>query len=83
MMGWLSGSQTRSCITLRRAGGVRTFQALVRSNPAFQDQTAIEASITLISTMGGVGDAQLARTGGYVAGEAVGKLRRRMLTVST
>ena len=47
------------------------------------ESNAIEASITLISTMGGVGDAQLARTGGYVAGEAVGKLRRRMLTVST
>ena len=45
------------------------FQALVRRNPAFQDKAAIDASIELFNTMVGIIDGELARTGGYIAGE--------------
>jgi glutathione S-transferase len=44
------------------------FQALVRRNPAFQDKGAIDASIDLFNRLVGVIDAELARTGGYIAG---------------
>jgi glutathione S-transferase len=43
-------------------------QALVRKNPAFQDAAAIEASLTLFSSLVGIVDAQLGRTGAYIAG---------------
>jgi glutathione S-transferase len=45
------------------------FQGLVRRNPAFQDRGAIEASMTQLNAMVGSVDAQLARTGAYVAGD--------------
>ena len=45
------------------------FPALVRRNPAFQDQAAIAASVELWSSMVGIVDAQLGRTGAYIAGE--------------
>ena len=45
------------------------FQGLVRKNPAFQDPKAIEASLGQFSTMVGIVDAQLARTGAYIAGD--------------
>jgi len=45
------------------------FQGLVRRNPAFQDTTAIEASVRLFSSMVGVVDAQLERTGAFIAGK--------------
>lgn len=44
------------------------FQALVRRNPAFQDAAAIAASVQLFTGMVGIVDAQLARTGAYIAG---------------
>ncbi|MBS0420712.1 MAG: glutathione S-transferase [Proteobacteria bacterium] len=44
------------------------FQGLVRRNPAFQEPRAIEASLSQFSTMVGMVDAQLARTGAYIAG---------------
>jgi glutathione S-transferase len=46
------------------------FQALVRLNPAFQDKVAIDASVDLFNRMVGVIDAELARTGGYIAGKS-------------
>ena len=46
------------------------FQALVRRNPAFQDKGAIDASTELFNRMVGVIDGELARTGGYLAGES-------------
>jgi glutathione S-transferase len=45
------------------------FQALVRRNPAFQDKAAIDASADLFNRMVGIIDEELARTGGYIAGE--------------
>jgi len=45
------------------------FQGLVRKNPAFQDRAAIEVSMTQLNAMVGIVDAQLARTGAYVAGD--------------
>jgi len=44
-------------------------QALVRKNPNFQDRAAIQTSLTTISTMVGMIDTQLTRTGAYIAGE--------------
>ena len=44
------------------------FQGLVRRNAAFQDQAAIEASCRLVSTLVGIIDSQLARTGRYLTG---------------
>lgn len=46
-----------------------SFQALVRRNPDFQDAIAIEKSTQLFSKMVGIVDAQLGRTGAYIAGE--------------
>ena len=45
------------------------FQALVRRNPDFQDKRAIEKSAQQFSNMVGIVDAQLGRTGAYIAGE--------------
>ena len=45
------------------------FQALVRRNPDFQDARAIAKSTQLFSDMVGIVDAQLGRTGAYIAGE--------------
>lgn len=45
------------------------FQALVRKNPDFQDQSAIEKSAQLFASMVGIVDAQLGRTGTYIAGD--------------
>ena len=45
------------------------FQALVRKNPDFQDKAAIEKSAQVFSSMVGIVDAQLGRTGAYIAGE--------------
>lgn len=45
------------------------FQGLVRKNPAFQDPAAIESSVNLFSSLVGIVDAQLGRTGAYIAGE--------------
>jgi len=45
------------------------FQGLVRKNPAFQDRAALEVSMTQLNAMVGIVDAQLARTGAYVAGD--------------
>ena len=45
------------------------FQALVRRNPAFQDKAAIDASADLFNRMVGIIDAELAGTGGYIAGD--------------
>lgn len=44
------------------------FGARVRKNPAHQDRTAIEASEKTFSSMVGIVDAQLERTGAYIAG---------------
>lgn len=44
------------------------FQGLVRKNPAFQDRNAIDASMAQLNAMVGIVDAQLARTGAYIAG---------------
>jgi glutathione S-transferase len=46
-----------------------SFQALVRKNPDFQDKRAIEKSAQQFSNMVGIVDAQLGRTGAYIAGE--------------
>jgi glutathione S-transferase len=46
-----------------------SFQALVRRNPAFQDKAAIDASVDLFNRMVGIIDAELMRTGAYIAGE--------------
>ena len=43
-------------------------QGLVRKNPAFQDAAAIQASMTLFSSLVGIVDAQLGRTEAYIAG---------------
>jgi glutathione S-transferase len=45
------------------------FQALVRKKPYILDVTAIENSAQQFSSMVGIVDAQLGRTGAYVAGE--------------
>jgi len=45
------------------------FQGLVRKNPVFQDPQAIEASLRQFSAMVGIVDAQLGRTGAYIAGD--------------
>jgi glutathione S-transferase len=45
------------------------FQALVRHNPAFQDDVAIQSSIELLNSNVGIIDIQLARTRAYIAGE--------------
>jgi glutathione S-transferase len=45
-----------------------SFQALVRKNPDFQDSKAIEKSAQLFASMVGIVDAQLGRTGAYIAG---------------
>jgi glutathione S-transferase len=45
------------------------FQGLVRKNPEFADRAAIERSATHFSSMVGLVDAQLERTGGYVAAD--------------
>jgi glutathione S-transferase len=45
------------------------FQALVRRNPAFQDKTAVDASVDLFNRMVGIVDGELARTGAYIGGE--------------
>jgi glutathione S-transferase len=45
------------------------FQALVRKNSDFQDKAAIEKSAQQFSNMVGIVDAQLGRTGAYIAGE--------------
>jgi glutathione S-transferase len=46
------------------------FQALVRKNPAFQDRAAIESSWNQFNDNVALIDAQLARTGAYIAGDA-------------
>lgn len=46
-----------------------SFQALVRKNPDFQDAIAINKSMQLFSTMVGIVDEQLGRTGAYITGE--------------
>ena len=45
------------------------FQGLVRRNPAFQERSAIDASLNLFSSLVGIVDAQLGRTGAYIAGK--------------
>lgn len=45
------------------------FQALVRNNPEFQDPTAIAKSAQQFTSMVGIVDTQLGRTGAYIAGE--------------
>jgi glutathione S-transferase len=45
------------------------FQGLVRKNPAHQDPAAIAASIAQLSNCVGIIDAELARTGAFIAGE--------------
>jgi glutathione S-transferase len=45
------------------------FQGWVRKNPAFQDRAAIDASIVQLNAMVGIVDAQLARTGAYIASD--------------
>jgi glutathione S-transferase len=45
------------------------FQALVRKNPAFQDPVAISNSAQQFTSMVGIVDSQLGRTGAYIAGE--------------
>jgi glutathione S-transferase len=45
------------------------FQALVRRNLAFHDPVSIAASVELFNTYVGLVDAQLARTGAYIAGK--------------
>lgn len=44
------------------------FQGLVRRNPAYQDDDAIERSMAAFAHMVGVVDAALARSGGYICG---------------
>lgn len=44
------------------------FQGLVRRNPDFQDPVAIARSAASFATMAAIVDAQLARTGAYIAG---------------
>jgi len=46
------------------------FQGLVRKNPAFQDPNAIDASMSQFSAMVGIVDAQLGRTGAFIAGDS-------------
>ena len=46
------------------------FMALVRRSPAHQDSTAIAASVAEWNRLMGIADAQLARTGAFIAGEA-------------
>jgi glutathione S-transferase len=46
------------------------FMALVRRSPAHQDATAIAASVAEWNRLMGIADAQLARTGAFIAGEA-------------
>jgi glutathione S-transferase len=43
-------------------------QGRVRKNPAFQDPAVIEASANLFSSLVGIIDAQLAKTGAYITG---------------
>lgn len=45
------------------------FQALVRKDPDFQDAVAIDRSTRLFSSMVGIVDEKLGRTGAYIAGE--------------
>jgi len=45
------------------------FQGLVRRNPAFQDRAAIDASANVFSSLVGILNAQLERTGAYIAGQ--------------
>jgi glutathione S-transferase len=45
------------------------FQALVRKNPAFQDEAAVSASIAQWNHMVGIIDRQLAKTGAFIAAE--------------
>jgi glutathione S-transferase len=45
------------------------FQALVRKNPEFQDPAAIAKSVQQFTSMVGIVDAQLGRSGAYIAGE--------------
>ena len=45
------------------------FQALVRKNPEFQNPGAIEESAQQFANMVGIVDAQLGRTGAYIAGD--------------
>ena len=44
-------------------------QGLVRKNPAFQDPAVIEASAKLFSSMVGIVDEELAKTGAYITGQ--------------
>jgi glutathione S-transferase len=46
------------------------FQGLVRKNPAFQDPVAIDVSMRQFSAMVGIVDAQLGRTGAFIAGDS-------------
>ena len=46
------------------------FMALVRRSAAHQDATAIAASVAEWNRLMGIADAQLARTGAFIAGEA-------------
>jgi glutathione S-transferase len=46
------------------------FMALVRRSPAHQDATAIAASVAEWNRLMGIADAQLARTGAFIADEA-------------
>lgn len=46
-----------------------SFQALVRRNSAFNNQSAIDASLQQVSAMLGIIDAQLGRTGAYLTGD--------------
>jgi glutathione S-transferase len=64
------------------------FQALVRRNPAVQDQRAIQASIDTFNALVGIVDAQLGRTRAYVAGSdftvadiAIGLSRHRWRSI--
>lgn len=45
------------------------FQALVRKNPDFQDARVIEKAAQVFANMVGIVDAQLGRTGAYIAGD--------------
>jgi glutathione S-transferase len=45
------------------------FQALVRKNPEFQEPVAIAKSVQQFTSMVGIVDAQLGRTGAYIAGD--------------
>ena len=46
------------------------FMALVRRSPAHQDAAAIAASVAEWNRLMGIADAQLARSGAFIAGEA-------------